>query len=133
MSQTTDQQQQPGALRAAGAELDALVHTTVWGVEINCSHGIMCSDILPYSTDLEAAWTVVERAIDYQFFSCGMPDHSLPISESQDHRHSAELWFGERGGDRTRYGKAVAETLPLAVCRAALAAALHEQAEDVKP
>lgn len=45
----------------AGAQLDADIDERVFGHKVACSHGIHCSDIPPYSTDLDAAWLVAEE------------------------------------------------------------------------
>lgn len=45
---------------SAGAELDALVNELVMGVENRCPKGCLCADIPPYSSDMDAAWLVVE-------------------------------------------------------------------------
>lgn len=47
--------------RGGAAVLDAEVHTLVMGAEITCSHGVNCSDIPPYSSDMDSAWLVVEH------------------------------------------------------------------------
>jgi len=129
---------------APGAEMDRLIHEEVFGQVAcadyyhlmlgvaghgyvsRCAHpeGTCYPDAQPvaYSQLIEAAWLVVERAIDYQLSSCGMVDHSFPIGESEDHRHRAGLWFGKRGSRTALHGYDVAETLPLAICRAALKA-----------
>lgn len=46
------------------AVLDAEVHTQVFGAEIRCSQGLLCNDILPYSSEIEAAWVVVDWLLD---------------------------------------------------------------------
>lgn len=81
-----------------------------------------------YSTDIAAAWQIVERAIDYQFFSGGLVSHSLPLGVSEDQQHRAQLWFGIRGLQTAKVGSALAPTLPEAICRAALSDAAGREA-----
>lgn len=97
----------------AGKDMDAAVHVQVWG-EITCSHGIDCSDILPYSTDLESAWLIVEVLREIGF--------GVALYTEAD-GWEIELISTEAlsaSGYRGCYVQA--ETVPLAVCRAALKA-----------
>lgn len=81
----------------------------------------------PYSTFIADAWSVVEKAIDYVAATT-----DFDIATGRPTLHKWELWFGERGA--ARYGKAFADTAPLAICLAALkAVAVSRSASDATP
>lgn len=108
----TDQQQ-----HEAGAHMDAEIHRRVFGEQITCSHGENCSDIPPYSTDLAAAMLVVER----------MWQRGLWCQMRNPFTRDDEYWcgftpLGTTGWNGRPDYRASAPTLPLAICRAALAA-----------
>lgn len=83
----------------AGRELDALVAEKMFG--------LIRDDINPFSTDISAAWQVVEKWKDASW------------------SFEAETHEGPEGCWTVKVGKfeAKADTLPLAVCHASLAAA----------
>lgn len=74
-----------------------------------------------YSTRIEDAWKIVERFHDFHMWSGGhyLDPPSLVGSESR--LHVVKLWV-HRGEQTSRAFQANADTLPLAICRAALAA-----------
>jgi len=99
----------------AGRELDTLIAEKVMGLDIgdDCDHSIdSCLCFPPYSTDIAAAWQVVDKLI------------------------SAECGFVVSGGGSLpwlatfRNGQAHAETAPLAICLAALKAVGYEVKES---
>lgn len=84
--------------------------TTVFG------HWAECLEVVPaYSTDLASAWLVVERMRDRWEFRLTRWHEDLDAPEW------CALFFDRRLGSAD--GEVYAETAPLAICRAALAAA----------
>lgn len=75
------------------------------------------SDVVPVSMKLGAAWRLVERTVAYaqeKGLGFGWPDFA--VYGGQD--DGAEVFVVDFCGGRSP-GRAVAETLPLAICRAA--------------
>ncbi len=122
----------------AGPELDALIAEKVMGWKPNAKHPNLSGDgwwetenggengylaVLPeFSTDIAAAWTVVEK----------MPrvlGHIYPSfdEESGKFLHWCAVVENSEPWSSARYG-AVGETAPLAICRAALRAAVIDPA-----
>ena len=116
----------------AGRELDALVYEKVMGGTIRIAaaadhqwliEGIPLKVIQPkYSTDIAAAWLVVEWAKKYG----NMTIQVLPYAVWVD-IHIVDPAVAESGGDIDatkdfRSAILTAPTAPLAICRAALAA-----------
>jgi hypothetical protein len=123
----------------AGADLDAEIARLVFGEQIGqyetdagphrfiASYGLV-RDIPPFSTDIAAAWQVVEHLRDAGYL-VRIVEH--PESSRLDAEH-ARVWRQRRAecvleqhvrGVRGRAGTARAGTAALAICRAALAAA----------
>ncbi len=112
----------------AGRELDALVAEKVMGIELTItSQGhpyfrdgtLLRVPIAHYSTDIAAAWQVVEKMRDLGYW-CQMRNefeaHDGPDCWAGFTPHSTTGWNG-RPDHWTQ-----AETLPLAICLAALKA-----------
>lgn len=100
-----------GATRAAppaGPELDARLHRLLAGEETRGSEAAP-----PYSTDLAAAWSVVDRLLRTRRWVevVGTGDGEW-ICQVQDPGHWDSEWLGTVRGE--------ARTAPLAICRAAL-------------
>ncbi len=90
----------------AGRELDALVHQHVFDHSLNCA---------PYSTDTAAAWQVVERfRADPAFRWTDFAVFTYVCVATGRREYLVDF----AGGNCP--GRAGGETLPLAVCRAAL-------------
>lgn len=95
----------------AGPELDKLVNEKVFGIQLNEFDDI--TSIKPYSTDIAAAWEVVEKL------------KGDPIDSKIDWSWNPEIsWLdGNRGWSVVLRGcEGVAPTVQLAICRAALSA-----------
>jgi hypothetical protein len=114
----------------AGREMDALVAEKVFGT--TAPHRIMAAHHLPpFSTDIEAAWEVVEKMRDRMAGVIYFPPSSVEpprgswVAGVQD-AGSMVAWFeGMLYGDPPDQilPWSYAETAPLAICRAALKAA----------
>jgi hypothetical protein len=93
----------------AGPELDAAVAKAVFGTaEPNPP---------PYSTSIEAAWTVVERLVKLT------PQHDLHIETLEGMGWSVSTCYDRDEGGWDQDSWKTEKTLPLAVCAAALQAA----------
>ncbi len=119
----------------AGRELDALVATKVMGwrtAHFDASYGKWIGvplddyweDVPAYSTDLAAAWPLLDRfgfvvgphfQAGWSTDPSGMPRDGWFVF--RDWESSVRSTFDE---DSDRWALAIAETLPLALCRAAL-------------
>jgi hypothetical protein len=107
--------------REAGRELDALVAVTLMGVTlVSEDAGIRPaamsyqkpSEVLPYSTDVAAAWQVVER----------MRARGFALELHYEFGWSRQ-WVADFSNDGwLSTGEQLGDTAPLAICRAALAA-----------
>jgi hypothetical protein len=75
------------------------------------------NDVSHYSTDISAAWQVVEKLKRE-----GYPNPQLYTIDEDDLWHVAIRTHGDMGYDDTE-----AETAPLAICRAALLAILEKE------
>lgn len=92
--------------------MDAEINRAVFGVEIKCSHGIMCSDILPFSTDPESAFAIVDW----------MHDHGYRLMLTNNRDNVSWVAVFQHETDMTQAGSATADTPALVICRAALRA-----------
>jgi hypothetical protein len=97
-------------------EIDERVHAEVMGKMMNCpldQRGQVggCVHFPAYSTDITAAFIVARRMRDQRFWLQLQDMRRFDVNEW-------EVEFSSAGRD----GWAKAETLPLAICRAALAA-----------
>ena len=95
---------------------------TVWGLEGGtCNHqtGKCYPERLPphYSSNIEAAWLVVEKISDRFYTSI---NNDLGI-------WNVDFWSDWKEGDDDPCHPATGETLPLAICRAALLATIKEE------
>lgn len=93
----------------AGREMDLLIDDKVFGM-VNLSTGkLLESDLLPnYSTDLSAAWEVMEKFSVFNFEFCrenGKGSACAIVNENLDNA-------------------VIADAVPLAICRAALLAVM---------
>jgi len=102
----------------AGRELDALVVTEIMGYE-GCvlAHGD--STFPPYSTDIAAAWLVVEKLSALKLRA------QIEDSDGKSWTCTFHKWIGAPfcWDD---VGSSIADTAPLAICRAALRAMLSQ-------
>ena len=102
----------------AGPELDALVDEKIFGREYIRGYGA-----LPYSTDIAAAWEVVEKLKELDWALEVSVTNKLPEGDSETY-YCGLL----RGDDNApwredfRHIQAWAATAPLAICHAALEA-----------
>jgi len=119
----------------AGRELDALVAERVMGLQ-PCSdpigrcegahltpcqcwglpdrQGVVAGgELAAYSTDLTAAWTVVERL--------GVTGYTITLDHNLDHPYQVECWTPD-GREQKQSIEVHADTAPLAICLAALKA-----------
>jgi hypothetical protein len=130
----------------AGRELDALVEVTIFeGTCARCrktpakhiEHGVTycsvdCSNRIGdfalddyhenrarYSTSIEAAWMVVERILVRRY-----------TWQASGNGGKAECLFMDNG---LLIARDIAETLPLAICRAALKAVASERIKQIRP
>ena len=115
---------QPSVAMNPGRELDALVAGKVMGwkrLDLGPINGIrwkkgnrMIESEHPfsYSTDISAAWEVVEKFECLYLFRC--------VSGPFEGKYECKLVFEEGPDNDKRRFYAVAETAPLAICRAGL-------------
>jgi hypothetical protein len=99
----------------AGRELDALVGEKVMRVPSG-------SPLAPYSTEIGAAWTVVETMIhkDGVYFGCPHFKHKHQNLASLGYPEGTECWYCVINTKKLNKVVICAETAPLAICRAAL-------------
>ena len=99
----------------AGPELDALIAEKVAGITRN-------RPIPPYSTDIAAAWTVVEAMIrkDGVYFGCPHFKHKHQNLASLGYPEGTECWYCVLNTKLLNKVVLCADTAPLAICRAAL-------------
>ena len=96
----------------AGRELDALVMESVFGIKRNdgTEQYVIGHNLPHFSTDISAAWEVVEKMIELKMF--------INIG------HGGILWrinvSSRKMYERLEYTGITAMTAPLAICRAAL-------------
>lgn len=117
----------------AGSELDALVAEKVMGRKYHTRQthfdvtgmGGACSLCFPpsYSTDIAAAWTVVEHMKHY--ITPGN-DIGLPVMMMVEGSQSSCEWHGGKQSFNDGTGWVRADTMPLAICLMALKAVGHE-------
>ena len=99
----------------AGPELDALIAGKVM-------EGARDRPIPPYSTDIAAAWTVVETMIrkDGVYFGCPHFKHKHQNLASLGYPEGTECWYCVLNTKLLNKVVLCADTAPLAICRAAL-------------
>ncbi len=131
----------------AGPELDALIAEKVMGCtlvnHVNPKYGVTCGcaygahrqvqehidDLLAdYSTDMTYAWKVVERirlayAVQIDERRAGWACELTPWWEDDAERELQRMFASEY----EKYGIVIAETAPLAICRAAIRAVLSQK------
>ena len=101
----------------AGRELNAMVAEKVMGYKMTevagtkYVDGFSVQEPRPYSTDLMAAWEVVEKMQDYQ------KPHQMGHPLHLKYHFWVEKWYASIGAS-----EALEDTVPLAICRAALKA-----------
>lgn len=93
---------------SAGKGADALVHKYVFG-RLNNVDNALFTEIPPYSTYIAAAWTVVEKVKETS-------TRERPVEITFYHG----LWHCDFG--QSIHTECFDESLPLAICRAALLA-----------
>lgn len=99
----------------AGSVLDSLIAQKVMGVRSGDS-------IPPYSTDIAAAWTVVELMIhkDGVYFGCPHFKHKHQNLASLGYPEGTECWYCVINTKTLNKVVLCADTAPLAICRTAL-------------
>jgi len=99
----------------AGPELDALLAEKVMGLK-------GAARVPSYSTDIAAAWTVVEAMIrkDGVYFGCPHFKHKHQNLASLGYPQGTECWYCVLNTKLLNKVVLCAETPPLAICRAAL-------------
>jgi hypothetical protein len=85
------------------------------------SHGEVRNHVPPYSSDVGAAWMVVERmkvyGFSWWFSDCGSPDSGLP--EGSEHKHYATAAIRRTCSTKTlEMGQS--PNMPMAICLVAL-------------
>jgi|SRR3990170_898451 len=109
----------------AGRELDVLIAEKVMEWKYISGARIRDGFDTPrFSTDISAAWEVVEK-FDYLYLF--RLDHPIEDYAGRIGRWEAKLVFKEKRGVDKRFYYALADTAPLAICRAALKAKLSAQ------
>jgi len=106
----------------AGGELDALIEEKVMGLKD-------AARIPPYSTDIAAAWTVVETMLrkDGVYFGCPHFKHKHQNLASLGYPEGTECWYCVINTKKLNKVVICADTAPLAICRIALLWAMtHE-------
>ena len=103
----------------AGRELDRLIAETVMGLTPG-------EPIPPYSTDIAAAWTVVETMIhkDGVYFGAPHFKHKHQNLAALGYPEGTECWYCVINTKLLNKVVLCADTAPLAICRAALLWAL---------
>ena len=74
-----------------------------------------------YSTSIDAAWTVVEKLRDTNA-SVELSAYRHEVKDDVPLLNRVAVWGGNAIGMETKVAETTAETMPLAICRAALAA-----------
>jgi hypothetical protein len=99
----------------AGPELDAHIAEQVMGLKT-------AAKIPSYSTDIAAAWTVVETMIrkDGVYFGCPHFKHKHQNLASLGYPEGTECWYCVLNTKQLNKVVLCADTAPLAICRAAL-------------
>lgn len=108
----------------AGRELDALIAEKVMGLQVDAlgyvvtQRGKVEGELPFYSTDIAAAWEVVERTgLQIEIQSPGAP------CNGDEYENDSDNWRVEcrlKSSDRSSFAEAT--TAPLAICLAALKA-----------
>jgi hypothetical protein len=106
----------------AGPDLDALIAARVMGIRGEAL-------IHPYSTDIAAAWTVVETMIRQEGVYFGAPHfkHKHQSLASLGYPEGTECWYCVINTKLLNKVVVCAENAPLAICRAALLWAMKHQ------
>ena len=99
----------------AGPETDALIAEKVTALGTSVA-------IPPYSTDIAAAWTVVETMLrkDGVYFGCPHFKHKHQSLASLGYPEGTECWYCVINTKQLNKVVLCADTAPLAICRAAL-------------
>ena len=99
----------------AGPELDAHIAEQVMGLKA-------AAKIPSYSTDIAAAWTVVETMIrkDGVYFGCPHFKHKHQSLASLGYPEGTECWYCVINTKHLNKVVICADTAPLAICRTAL-------------
>jgi len=107
----------------AGPELDALLAEHVMGLKRD-------GKIPPYSTDIAAAWTVVETMIhkDGVYFGAPHFKHKHQNLASLGYPEGTECWYCVINTKLLNKVVLCADTAPLAICRVALLWAINHGA-----
>lgn len=98
-------------MHEAGRELDAIVHKLL-GRKPYSESRQLCDAVVPYSTNITAAWVVWERLLAQPGWT-----GSIYRDSAGEYICTVGVWHTHTKGT-TFVG--VAETAPLAICRAAL-------------
>jgi len=122
-------------MRLEGRELDWLVHKRVFGYSTewheaeNPSQGSgLCTYCVPlYSSDIAAAWQVVERMAERGY---DMEISAISVVAGHADEPYIELAFGRTRTDLVRNRYAYTGPVPMAVCKAALLAVCGEAGGD---
>jgi len=94
----------------ADPALDALVAEKVLGLRL-------CREVPAYSTDITAAWELLDALRMHGFYASIHARHACTFS--------CELWCAsQKGYARLNHEECLSATAPLAICRAALIATL---------
>ena len=103
----------------AGRELDRLVAEKVMGYTAACNRLGDCRHLFFPSENIAHAWRVIEKleTLHFQWTLHG----NNPIRSFHDRKPCFEYWH-YTNGKADRLGRAEADTVPLAVCLAALKA-----------
>lgn len=99
----------------AGPETDTLIAEKVMAL----TAGLV---VPPYTTDIAAAWTVVETMIrkDGVYFGCPHFKHKHQNLASLGYPEGTECWYCVINTKQLNKVVLCADTAPLAICRAAL-------------
>ena len=112
----------------AGRELNVLIAEKVMGLQGD-------GDIPPYSTDIAAAWTVVETMIRKEGVYFGAPHfkHKHQNLASLGYPEGTVCWYCVINTKKLNKVVICADTAPLAICRIALLWAVTHGPADPHP
>lgn len=119
---------------AAGRELDCLIYANIFHPEVSfdykpqdgcleCMGDTVNCQVPAYSTDIAAAWEVVEKVKRHEW-----DDLFMRWDEGDKAWWVGRVGCGDNGGDEFNH-EVDAPTLPLAICLAALKAVGYEPKE----
>ncbi len=110
----------------AGRELDKLIAEKVMVATLE-------REIPPFSTDISASWSVVEKMIrkDGVYFGCPHFKHKHQNLASLGYPEGTECWYCVLNTKLLNKVVICAETAPLAICRTALLWAVTHGHEDL--